>query len=342
MVSAAPPPALEAMAASVSRNGASSLSAAYALMSLDAFAKTTASTTTLTISELGRDGRTQPLTLPSGAIPKVAVSQTAAKVQFGRSGQAPAYFVLAESGFDRNPPTAEVKQGVEISREFVDDKGNVLTRVTVGQEFFVRIRVRAMDRDRQPQIAIVDVLPGGVEPVLELQPTADSSTPGEDPALREEREASRRAGRQGSPPQMGRFGALPLGVAGKSDWAPHHLDVREDRIILYGDALSDSGDLRVSRSRQQRRDVPGASAVRRGDVQPHHRRTRQGRDARGDQAMKRVRVAIVVAIALVAIRFWPHAPLRARVPVSTGVWSADGELLRVTLAADRSTACGRR
>jgi len=49
------------------------------------------------------------------------------------------------------------------------------------------------------------------------------------------------------------------------------------------------------------------------------------------------RVAALVACAfltLVAIRFWPHAPLRARVPVSTAVWSSDGELLRVTRTAD--------
>jgi uncharacterized protein YfaS (alpha-2-macroglobulin family) len=227
IVGTAPPPALEAMASSVSRNGASSLQAAYALIALDAFAKTASTTTTLGVSEIGKDGTARQLILPAGAIPKVTVSEAAAKVRFTRSGQSPAYFVLAESGFDRNPPTAETKQGVEISREFVDDKGNLLTRVTVGQEFFVRLRVRSINRDRQPQIAIVDVLPGGVEPVLELQPAADSSTPAGDPALQLQ--------------QSGRFGALPLGVAGKSDWMPQHLDVRDDRVILYGDAGSTAG-----------------------------------------------------------------------------------------------------
>jgi len=39
-------------------------------------------------------------------------------------------------------------------------------------------------------------------------------------------------------------------------------------------------------------------------------------------------------IALVGVRVWPHAPLRQRISGSTGVWSADGELLRVTLSAD--------
>ena len=52
--------------------------------------------------------------------------------------------------------------------------------------------------------------------------------------------------------------------------------------------------------------------------------------------MKRHRVAGLLACALpvVLLRLWPHAPLSQRVPLSTTVWSADGELLRVTLASD--------
>jgi penicillin-binding protein 1C len=42
----------------------------------------------------------------------------------------------------------------------------------------------------------------------------------------------------------------------------------------------------------------------------------------------------ILILTLVALRLWPHAPLKQRVPLSTGVWSADGELLRVTLASD--------
>jgi penicillin-binding protein 1C len=34
------------------------------------------------------------------------------------------------------------------------------------------------------------------------------------------------------------------------------------------------------------------------------------------------------------MRCWPHPPLAERVPLSTGVWSSDGELLRVTRASD--------
>ena len=47
-----------------------------------------------------------------------------------------------------------------------------------------------------------------------------------------------------------------------------------------------------------------------------------------------VKAAALPAIVLALLRFWPHAPLMQRFPVSTGVWSADGELLRVTRSAD--------
>ena len=101
----------------------------------------------------------------------------------------------------------------------------------------MRLRVRALGgeqgpptllkaRAQRPQVAIVDVLPGGVEPVLELQPPTDSSRPANDPAVR-----------------RGRTGAsvLPVGITEKSDWTPSHVNVRDDRLILYGDALSNVG-----------------------------------------------------------------------------------------------------
>jgi penicillin-binding protein 1C len=45
-------------------------------------------------------------------------------------------------------------------------------------------------------------------------------------------------------------------------------------------------------------------------------------------------LTLTAAAVLGGVRVWPHAPLRDRIPLSTDVWSADGELLRVTRAAD--------
>jgi uncharacterized protein YfaS (alpha-2-macroglobulin family) len=222
----APPAALETMSRAMSGTGASSLTAAYTLLALDAMAKATAATATLGIAEVGRDDRVQPIALPAGAMPKVAISAAAAKVRVTQSGAPFAYFVVNESGFDRNPPAADVREGLEIVREFVDDKGNPISRVKVGEDFFVRVRIRALTRDRLPQIAVVDLLPAGVEPVLELRPAADSSTPGEDPAMRRERGAA---------------AALPVGLPDRSDWTPEHVSVREDRVILFGEVTRNVG-----------------------------------------------------------------------------------------------------
>ena len=223
---AAPPAALETMSKAATGNRVSSLSAAYTLLALDAFAKTASATTTLGISEINKDGRERVLTPSDGAIRKADLSEAAAKAQFSRRGGAPAYYALTESGFDRNPPAGETSEGIEIVREFLDAKGNPVSRVVVGEEFLVRLRVRATTRERQPQIAIVDLLPGGIEPVLELQPPADSSTPGADPATQR---------------RSGASAALPVGLPRSSDWVPSHVDVREDRLIIYGDAGKSAG-----------------------------------------------------------------------------------------------------
>ncbi len=53
------------------------------------------------------------------------------------------------------------------------------------------------------------------------------------------------------------------------------------------------------------------------------------------RGLRRAAIALVVVALLVALpRLWPHASLAERVPVSSAVFARDGELLRLTLAAD--------
>jgi uncharacterized protein YfaS (alpha-2-macroglobulin family) len=147
-------------------------------------------------------------------------------VQFSREGAVAAFYSVNESGFDRNAPAA-TNNGIEIIHEFLDLSGNPVTKVKVGEEFLVRLRLRATKRDRVPQIAVVDLLPGGTEAVLELRPPANSSTPGTDPA----------AARQ----VVNRASGLAVGLPDKSNWVPQHVDVRDDRLVLYGDIGKDAG-----------------------------------------------------------------------------------------------------
>ena len=217
------PSTLEAIGTAVTNNRVNSLSAAYVLLALEAFAKGTAPAANLAISEIGKDGQTRALALSGGIMPKAAIAATAARLQFSKGGPTPAYFAIDESGFDRTVPSSETSQGIEMFREFIDARGNPQTRVTVGDEFFVRLRIRATRRERVGSVAVVDLLPGGVEAVLELQPPTDTSEAGIDPAQ----------ARQGAAAT-----ALPVGVPGRSDWTPYHVDLRDDRLVLYGDVTN--------------------------------------------------------------------------------------------------------
>jgi len=224
-LNAVPATVLEDLSGAVSSGRVSSLSAAWTLLALDAYAKATGAAGKFGIAEIAKDGKERTLTATPGAIPKAEISATASKVQFSKDGIPAAYYSVDESGFDRNAPTAAVSQGIEVIREFLNAQGNPVAKVKVGEEFLVKVRVRATRSDRVAQVAVVDLLPGGTEPVIELRPSADSSAAGSDPA---------RA-------QQAGFSGLPVGVAEKSNWMPQFIEVRDDRLVLYGDIGKDAG-----------------------------------------------------------------------------------------------------
>jgi uncharacterized protein YfaS (alpha-2-macroglobulin family) len=221
-----PPTVLEDFGRAINSNRIDSLSAAWTLLALDAYAKAAAASGKFGIAEIAKDGRERVLPVTTGAMPRADVSGNAAKVEFRKDVPLPAYYSVNESGFDRNGPAADVSQGIEIVREYLDLNARSISQVKVGQEFLVRLRLRSTSRTYVPQVAVVELLPGGTEAVLELRPPADSSTPSADTAA--------------APRQSVRTSALPIGVTDKSTWAPQHIDVRDDRLVLYGDATKDA------------------------------------------------------------------------------------------------------
>jgi uncharacterized protein YfaS (alpha-2-macroglobulin family) len=192
-----PPSVLEDIAASA--RWPQTQSAAWSLLALDAYSK--------------------------GAGKPGAAEIKDGKAYLHNSGAVPAYYAINESGFDRNAPTAAIGNHIEVFHEFLDLKGAVISSVKVGEEFLVRVRLRTTKLDRVSQVAVVDLLPGGTEAVLELRPPADTAEPGSDPAEQRQRTAH-------SP--------LPIGLTDKSTWTPQHADVRDDRIVLYGDITRDA------------------------------------------------------------------------------------------------------
>ncbi len=196
-----------------------SLSAALLIRALDHYEQLAAAEMNLQVSALLDAGRQQPLTL-AGRPPQVAVPYGTVRLTLDKATDTQAFFAFSEAGFDRSPDLPAFDQGLEIVRDYLDLAGNPIEQARVGDEFLVRLRLRAVDRDHAPQIAVVELLPGGVEPVYNSAPEPGEN--GED-----------EGGDEGY--------RYPVGEPTRIDWSPHYIDVREDRIVLYGDVRRDAG-----------------------------------------------------------------------------------------------------
>jgi uncharacterized repeat protein (TIGR01451 family) len=98
---------------------------------------------------------------------------------------------------------------MEIILEVLDASGKVVTQATLGQELQVRVRVRSVGKTAVSNVAVVDVLPGGLEPVF--QSLGDESA----------------AAQNNQPAWQRRIGAT-------GNWRVDYADVREDRVVFYG------------------------------------------------------------------------------------------------------------
>jgi uncharacterized protein YfaS (alpha-2-macroglobulin family) len=103
------------------------------------------------------------------------------------------FYLNVQSGFDLNTPDKALRQGLEIFREFVDEKGNSVTKYEQGKELTVKLKVRSLDGKLHRNIAIIDLLPGGFEVIRSS--------------------VSRTA----------------------YNWRADYIDIREDRVVFYGD-----------------------------------------------------------------------------------------------------------
>jgi uncharacterized protein YfaS (alpha-2-macroglobulin family) len=212
------PEALDGMVKEIAGGSYNTHSSGRTILAFDAYATVTEKLPagTLAVSEILRNTTTRALTLPPGLIPRASFSVDAAKLQFSNKSDLRAYYVVEQTGFDRNLPEKEIKNGLEMLREYVDTKGNPVTSVKVGDEIEVRLKFRALNRKAIDNAALVDLLPGGFDLVLNPVQTTAQEGEGE--------------GRGGNEERRWRS---PMGTP-RSTWRPDYADLREDRVVLYG------------------------------------------------------------------------------------------------------------
>jgi hypothetical protein len=222
-----PPEALPTMVKSIQLGYYNTLSSSYAILALDTYASASVNSgaQNFSIAEVLKDGKLNPLSLPAGLMPRVNLSDAATKVQLGAEGDLTAYYLINQSGFDRALPTTEIKNGLEVVREYTDLAGKPVTQVKLGEEIEVKVKMRAL-KDPLYDVAIVDLLPGGFEVVAESRASAAAlQTP-------REGEAPAEGEGEGEGGEEARYKA-PIGGP-KSTWNAEYVDIREDRVVLYG------------------------------------------------------------------------------------------------------------
>jgi hypothetical protein len=208
------------LAAMIGDGWYSTQSSASTILAVDAYARAAAASAKgqVNASTVDRQGKAQPLPLVGElrVLAQAPVPQGTARVKLANPGDLPLFYGWAESGYERNLPEAAVTHGLEITQVILNDKGVAITEAKIGDEVTVKLTVRALDRDAVRQVALVDILPSGLEPVI--QPTAADDADPQSPIWR------RRLGGTGS-------------------WSLSYVDMREDRVILFGDVSRNWQDI---------------------------------------------------------------------------------------------------
>ncbi|MGE4131280.1 MAG: alpha-2-macroglobulin [Bdellovibrionales bacterium] len=259
----------EAMAAAfepLSRGYYNTHTAAFSILALDGFFRAAGQAEFLNkmkIAEVLANGQEVALRLPPGTvIPKVDFSAEAKALRFeSASDKIPFYYMQVQSGFDRELPKEKVEKQLEVVRDFVTSGDNPVTSVKMGEELTVRLRIRATNKAMHSHVVLVDMLPSGLEPILEpIAMNSDSSVqyegdlennseppppppdyiePYEEETSGEPDEAAYRFFRMLLPE------ALAQGTTTKlSPLYPQYVDRREDRMVVYAAAGPDIQEFR--------------------------------------------------------------------------------------------------
>ncbi|HEY0634303.1 MAG TPA: alpha-2-macroglobulin family protein, partial [Gammaproteobacteria bacterium] len=210
------------------------LSSAYTILALDAYAGAvgTPQQAQLKFEALLAKEKLQPLAVPAGLFPQVALGDEARGVRISVEGKKPLFYQLTEAGFDRQPPQQAIKQRLEVQREYRNSNGDVVSKAALGEELEVHVKVRAVGNEYLSNIAVVDLLPGGFEPVLEriAANTASEQEGYEGEEYDAEGDYEEGDYEEGDY-EEGEGYEEPVN---NGDWTPDYVDLREDRVVIFG------------------------------------------------------------------------------------------------------------
>ena len=151
----------------ISQGDFNTLSAAYAVWALKSYSQSIAGhLPEISLAEVARDKRETPLHLAGSGVKRATFSPAAVALHFSARSSPTAlgvFYQVVEAGFDRTLPEKAITRGLEMYRELVDEKGNAVDHVALGQPVTVKLTARSLTNDGITNVAMIDLLPGGFE-----------------------------------------------------------------------------------------------------------------------------------------------------------------------------------
>ncbi|MGY2950895.1 alpha-2-macroglobulin [Ewingella americana] len=221
-----PPQVLENMVKALKEERYTTYSSAMSILALDSYSSQIAlqsSADGLSISAISKEKQAQPEVISTlqGLFAKGDFNASTRSIEFSNQNNAPAWYVVTQSGYDVAAPQKAISRGLEITRDYTDEHGKPVTQVTLGEKINVHLKIRANAKEGQSNLAIVDLLPGGFEVVQQAAPEPENEAENGDGEA-----------------QADNVWRSPIAADG-STWQPDYSDVRDDRVIIYGSASTE-------------------------------------------------------------------------------------------------------
>ncbi|OGQ90027.1 MAG: hypothetical protein A2289_15320 [Deltaproteobacteria bacterium RIFOXYA12_FULL_58_15] len=199
-------PLIKRLVESIQADHYTTLSSAYSILGLDAYAKAARNAPEMlgkvSIEEKDAAGKIRSIVAGPGLYPIATFSENAKSLHIASDSELPLFYSVTIAGFDRGILKEPLKANLEIIHTYLDASGSEVSEVAIGDEVTASIKIRTTNNSQLQNAAVVDLLPAGFDVVTGR-------------------------GEQGSD-IWGRI------AAAGTTWTPSYADVREDRVVLYG------------------------------------------------------------------------------------------------------------
>lgn len=107
------------------------------------------------------------LAIPAKLFASQKFSGKGKELELKNNPKGPLFYAVEQSGFSLKSSQKRTEKSIEVHREFTDLNDKPITQVKVGTEIKVHLKLRSTDNGSHYNVAVVDLLPGGFDPVLD-------------------------------------------------------------------------------------------------------------------------------------------------------------------------------